>query len=32
MHDNEWGVSNRLRDTGLPIALSMLKQNLGVAA
>jgi len=31
-YDNEWGFSNRMLDTGLTMALTMLKQNLGVAA
>ena len=31
-YDNEWGFSNRMLDTGLTMASTMLKQNLGVAA
>ena len=31
-YDNEWGFSNRMLDTGLTMALTMLKRNLGVAA
>ena len=31
-YDNEWGFSNRMLDTGLAIAATLSKQNLGVAA
>ena len=31
-YDNEWGFSNRMLDTGLAIAATLTKQNLGVAA
>ena len=31
-YDNEWGFSNRMLDTGLAIASTFMKQNLGVAA
>jgi len=31
-YDNEWGFSNRMLDTGLAIAATFTKQNLGVAA
>ncbi len=31
-YDNEWGFSNRMLDTGLAMAATALKQNMGVAA
>ena len=31
-YDNEWGFSNRMLDTGLAIASTLAKQDLGVAA
>jgi glyceraldehyde 3-phosphate dehydrogenase len=31
-YDNEWGFSNRMLDTGLAIASTGVKQDLGVAA
>ena len=31
-YDNEWGFSNRMLDTGVAIAATLTKENLGVAA
>jgi glyceraldehyde 3-phosphate dehydrogenase len=31
-YDNEWGFSNRMLDTGLAMATSAMKSNIGVAA
>jgi glyceraldehyde-3-phosphate dehydrogenase/erythrose-4-phosphate dehydrogenase len=31
-YDNEWGFSNRMLDTGLTMANSTMKSNIGVAA
>ena len=31
-YDNEWGFSNRMLDTGVTMATSAMKSNIGVAA